>query len=152
MVPASPTDQFEKQTQPTTNAVPISLTTDALLNKSFLLPSCYLDSEDELRQPSSSSRQDTQPLVIHRRHFKSQSQADTVTLHRQHKRENLASRARAMKRPIFNRRLQHELKPKFSSWEITHCDSSRQEFTMKNVSLPSQQILFLLKANTAQQN
>ena len=75
-----------------------------------------------------------------------------MTLHRQHKREYFVSRARAIKRPRFNRRLQYELKPEFSFWEVTHWHSSRQEFTQKSVSLPSQQILVPLKAITAKQN
>ena len=127
-------------------------TFNALLNKSHPFPSCYPESEDEPRQPSSSSRRDFQPLLLHPKHFRSQSQADTVTLHRQHQREHFYSRARAIKRPRFNRRLQYELKPEFSSWEITHWDSSRLECTLKKVSLPSQQILVPLKAITAKQN
>ena len=145
-------DQSENQKQPTSNTVPVSPTFNALVNKSHRFPSCYPESEDEPRQSSSSSRQNVRPLLLHPRHFRSQSQVDNVTLHRQHKREYFASRARAIKRPRFNRRLQYELKPEFSSWEIPHWDSSRQEFTQKCVSLPSQQILVLLKAITAKQN
>ena len=154
--PASPIagpaiDQPENQKQPTSNTVPVSPTFNALLNKSHPFPSCYPESEDEPRQPSS-SRRNVQPLVLHPRHFRSQSQADTATLHRQYKREYLASQARAIKRPRFNRRLHYELKSEFSSWKIIHWDSSRQEFTLKNASLPSQQIIVPLKAITAKPN
>ena len=151
--PASPIvgpaiDQPENQKQPTSNTVPVSPTFNALLNKSHPFPSCYPESEDEPRQPSS-SRRNVQPLVLHHRHFRSQSQADTATLNRQNKREYLAYQARAIKRPRFNRRLHYELKSEFSSWKIIHWDSSRQEFTLENASLPSQQIIVPLKAITA---
>ena len=145
-------DQFENQTQPTTSAVPACPTTSVLPKKSLPFPTCYPETEDGLRQPSSLLRRDVRPLQLHPRHVKSQLQADEVTLHRQHKREYLDSRARAIKRPRYNRRLQYELKPELSSWKKLHWDNARQEFTLKNLSLPSQQIIVPLKANEAQQN
>ena len=85
--PASSIEQFKNQTQPTINAVPVSPTTNALLNNSLPSPSCYPESKDELQQPSFSSKRDVRPLLQHPRHIRSQSQADITTLHRQHKRE-----------------------------------------------------------------
>ena len=79
-------DQSENQKQPTSNTVPVSPTFNALLYKSHPFPSCYPESEDEPRQSSSSSRRDVRPFSLHPKHFKSQSQADTVTLHWQHER------------------------------------------------------------------
>ena len=143
--------QPDDQKQLTSGTVPVSPTFNALLNKSHPFPSCYPESEDELQQ-SSSSRRNVKPLPLHPKHPRSQPQADTVALRRQHKREYFASQARAIKRPRFNRHLQYELKPEFSSWKITHWDSSRQEFTLKSTSLPSQQILVPLKAITAKRN
>ena len=95
--PASPTGHFEKQTQLTTSEVPVSPTTEALLNKSLPFPSCYPDSEDELRQPSSSSKRGARPLFLRPRRFKFQSQPDTLIFHRQHKREYFAFRAKPSK-------------------------------------------------------
>ena len=69
-----------------------------------------------------------------------------------YKREYLASQTRAIKRPTFNRRHHYELKSEFSLWKILHWDRSRQEFTLKNASLPSQQIIVPSKAITAKQN
>ena len=154
--PASPIVDFaisqpEDQKQLTSGTVPVSPTFNALLNKSHPFPSCYPESEDEPQQ-SSSSRRNVKPLPLLPKHPRSQPQVDTVTLRRQHKREYFASQARAIKRPRFNRHLQYELKPEFSSWKITHWDSSRQEFTLKSTSLPSQQILVPLKAITAKRN
>ena len=112
-----PLDQFENQTQPTINIVPVSPYTNAPHKKLLPFPSCYPDSDDKLQQPSSSSRRDVRPLFLQPKHMRSQSEADIVTLHWQHNREYFASRARAIKRPSFYRRLQYELKPGFSFWK-----------------------------------
>ena len=75
-------DQSENQKQPTINTVPVSPTFNALLNKSHPFPTCYPESEDELRQSSSSSRRNARPLLLYPKHFRSQSQAVTVIFHR----------------------------------------------------------------------
>ena len=145
-------EQFQNQTQHTTNAVPVFPNTNALLNNYLHSPSCYPEPGNELRQPSSSSRRDVQPLLLQPRQIKSQSPADKVTLHQQHRPEHLTSRPRAIKRPRYNRHLQYEPKPEFLSWKLIHWDNSRREFTLNNLPLPSQQIIVPLKAITAQQS
>ena len=65
------------------------------------------------------------------------------------RREYFAYRVRIVKKPGFNRHLSYKLKPEFSSWEIACWGGTRQEFTIKNNSLPSQRIVVPLSAITA---
>ena len=73
----------------------------------------------------------------------------SVALYKQHRREYFASRAGIIKKPRFNRHLHYKLKPEFSSWEIIYWDGTRQEYIIKNNSLPSQRIVVPLRTITA---
>ena len=92
-----------------------------LINKSFAVSTYYPESEDEQQPPTSAfhkSKEAARPL-LRPGHIRSQSQADTKTLNQQHRRrEFFVSRARAIKRPIFNRRPCYDLKLDFSFWKI----------------------------------
>ena len=109
----------------------------------------YPESEDEPLRPTDISRGKIRPLASHPRHSNSQQSSKSVALYKQHRREHYASRARIVKKPRFNRHLPYKLKPEFSSWEIIYWDGTRQEFTIKNNSFPSQRIVVPLRAITA---
>ena len=107
------------------------------------------ESEDEPVRPTDISRENIRSVASRPRHPNSQNNAKSVALYKQHRREYFASRARIIKKPRFNRHLPYKLKPEFSSWEIIYWDGTRQEFTIKNNSLPSQRIVVPLRAISA---
>ena len=146
----SPTtvDPVPHSEQSRANFHPASPTTN-LINNSIPLSAVYPESEDESLRPTNISGQNTRPPVPRPRHSNSQNHAKSVALYKQHRREYFASRARIIKKPRFNRHLPYKLKPEFSSWEIIYWDSTRQEFTIKNNSLPSQRIVVPLRAISA---
>ena len=72
-----------------------------------------------------------------------------LTIARQHKREQIARLARAVKYPRFNPYLQFRLRPEFSSWKLLFWDSQQHEFTIQNTMLPSQRLVVPLRALTA---
>ena len=85
-----------------------------------------------------------------RRHTSKDFQkGDRLTLARQHKREYFAQLARAVKKPRFNPCLCYSLKPEYSSWKLIFWDSQQQEFTIQNTLLPTQRLVFPLRAITA---
>ena len=74
---------------------------------------------------------------------------DRLTIARQHKRENIARFARAVKYPRFNPYLHYRLRPEFFSRGLLFWDSKRQEFTYQNTINPPQRLVFPLRAITA---
>ena len=80
---------------------------------------------------------------------KNYNSRNRLTIARQHKREHFARLARAIKCPCFNPHLHYRLIPEYSSWEILFWDTQRQEFTIQDTLLPSQRLVVLLRAITA---
>ena len=142
-------DPVPHSDQSRANFHPASPTTNVLINNSIPLSAVYPESEDESLPPTNISGQNTNPFVSRPRHSNPQNHAKSVALYKQHRREHFASRARIVKKPRFNRHLPYKLKPEFSSWEIIYWDSTRQEFTIKNHSLPTQRIVVPLRAISA---
>ena len=141
-------EQSNPQTRLLVNSPPVSPTTNVLINNA--IPSAvYPASDDESLRPTDTSGRNTRPSVSRPRNSNPQNHAKSVALYKQHRREHFASRARVVKKPRFNRHLPYKLKPEFSSWEIIYWDSTRQEFTIKNNSLPSQRIVVPLRAISA---
>ena len=147
--PVPPNEQSNPQPKSGANSLPASPTTSVLIKNSIPLSAVYPESEDELLRPTHISRQNGRPFSSSPKHSNSRNNAKSVALYKQHRREHFASRARIVKKPRFNRRLPYKLKPEFPPWEILYWDSTRQEFTIKNNSLPSQRIVVPLRAITA---
>ena len=147
--PVLPIEQPALQTRILNDPSPASPTTDVLINNSIPFPTVNFESEDEPLRPTDISRENIRSVASRPRHPNSQNNAKSVALYKQHRREYFASRARIIKKPRFNRYLPYKLKPEFSSWEIIYWDSARQEFTIKNNSLPSQRIVVPLRAISA---
>ena len=80
---------------------------------------------------------------------KNNNSRDRLTIAQQHRREQFARLARAVKCPRFNSHLRYRLRPDFSSWDLLFWDSQRQEFTNQNTILPSQRLVVPLRAITA---
>ena len=74
---------------------------------------------------------------------------DRLTIARQHKREQIARLARAVKYPRFNPYLQYRIIPEFSSSKLIFWDSQQHEFTIQNTILPSQRLVVPLRTLTA---
>ena len=144
-----PTEQPNPQAGLSNSSPPASPTINVLINNSIPFSTVNLESENEPFLPADISRENVRPATLHPRHAQSQNNAKSVALYKQHRREYFASRARIVKKPRFNRHLPYKLKPEFSSWEIIYWDSTRQEFTIKNNSLPSQRIMVPLRAISA---
>ena len=142
-------EQANLQAGLSNSSPPASPTTDVLINNSIPFPTVNFESEDEPLRPTDISRENIRSVASRPRHPNSQNNAKSVALYKQHRREYFASRARIIKKPRFNRYLPYKLKPEFSSWEIIYWDSARQEFTIKNNSLPSQRIVVPLRAISA---
>ena len=143
-----PIAQPNPQTTLLHSSPPASPTTNVLINNSIPFSTVNLESEDEPLRPTDISRENIRPVASRPRLANSQNNAKHVALNKQHRREYFASRARIVKKPRFNRHLPYKLKPEFSSWEIVYWDGTRQEFTTKNNSLPSQRIVVPLRAIT----
>ena len=142
-------EQSNLQTRSIVNSPPASSTTNVLISNAIPFPAVYPESDDESLLPTNISGRNTCPSVSRPRHPNPQNHAKSATLYKQNRREHFASRARIVKKPRFNRHLPYKLKPEFSSWEIIYWDSARQEFTIKNNSLPSLPIVVPLRAITA---
>ena len=149
MDPVPPIEEPTPQARILNNSSPASPTTDVLINNSIPFSTVNFESEDEHIRPSGISRETIRPAVSRPRYSNPQNHAKSVALYKQHRREHFASRARIVKKPRFNRHLPYKLKPEFSIWEIIYWDSTRQEFTIKNHSLPSQRIVVPLRAISA---
>ena len=108
--------------------------TNAVVSNSIPFSAVYPESEDDPLRPTNTSRQNVRPLASRPRHSNSQHHAKSVTLYKQHRREQFASRARVVKKPRLNRHWPYNLKTEISSWENSHWDSTRQEFTIRNNS------------------
>ena len=144
-----PNEQLNTQVRLLNSSPPASPTTNVLISNSIPFSTVDLESEDEPLRPTDISRENIRPIASRRRHANSQKNAKSVALYKQHRREDFASRARIVKKPRFNRHLPYKLKPEFSSWDIIYRDGTRQEFTIKNNSFPSQRIVVPLRAITA---
>ena len=144
-----PTEQPNPQAGLSNSSPPASPTVNVLIDNSIPFPTVNFESEDEPLRPTDISRENIRSVALRPRHPNSQNNAKSVALYKQHRREYFASRARINKKPRFNRYLPYKLKPEFSSWEIIYWDSARQEFTIKNNSLPSQRIVVPLRAISA---
>ena len=142
-------EQSNPQTRSVVNSPPASPTTNVLINNAIPSSAVYPESDDESLRLTDISGRNTRPSVSRPIHSNPQNHAKSVALYKQHRREHFASRARIVKKPRFNRHLPYTLKPEFSSWEIIYWDSARQEFTIKNNSLPSQRIVVPLRAISA---
>ena len=142
-------EQSNPQTRSIVNSPPVSPTTNVLINNATPSSAVYTESEDETLRPTGISRENIRSVASRPRHPNRQHNAKSVALYKQHRREYFASRARIVKKPRFNRHLPYKLKPEFSSWEIIYWDGTRQEFTIKNNSFPSQRIVVPLRAITA---
>ena len=147
--PVPPIEQPNPQAGSLSCSPPASPTTNALINNSIPFSTVDLQSEDEPLRPTDISRENIRPVASRPRHTNSQNNAKSVALYKQHRREYFASRARIVKELRFNRHLPYKLKPEFSSWEIICWDGTRQEFTIKNNSFPSQRIIVPLRGITA---
>ena len=144
-----PIQQSNLPTRSVATSTPDSPTTNVLINNSIPFSTVYPESEDELPQPTNIPRENPRPVASRSRRSSSRHSARSVALYQQHRREHFASWARIVKKPQFNRHLPYKLKPEFSSWEIIYWDGTRQEFTIKNNSFPSQRIVVRLRAITA---
>ena len=142
-------EQSNPQTRSIVNSPPASPTTTVLIKNAIPFPAVYPESDDESLRPTNISGRNTCPSVSRPKHPNPKNHAKSKALYKQHRREHFAPRARIVKKPRFNRHLPYKLKPEFSSWEIIYWDSARQEFTIKNNSLPSQRIVVPLRAITA---
>ena len=142
-------EQSNPQTRPIVNSPLASPTTNVLINNAIPSSAVYTESEDENLRPTGISRGNIRSVASRPRHHNSQNNAKSVALYKQHRGEYFDSRARIVKKPRFNRHLPYKLKPEFSSWEIIYWDGTRQEFTIKNNSFPSQRIVVPLRAITA---
>ena len=147
--PEPPTEQPNPQARLSNSSPPASPTTNVLINNSIPFSTVNLEPKNEPLLPADISRENVRPPTLCPRHAQSQNNAKSVALYKQHRREYFASRARIVKKPRFNRHLPYKLEPEFSSWEIIYWDSTRQEFTIKNNSFPSQRIVVPLRAITA---
>ena len=141
-------EQSNPQTRSITNSPLASPTTNVLINNSIPLSADYPESEHESLRPTNISKQNVRPFAPRPKHCYFQNHAKSVALYKQNRCEHFASRARIVKKPRFNRHLPCKLKPEFSSWEIFYWDRTRQEFTIKKNSLPSQRTVVPLKAIT----
>ena len=121
------------------------------MKNSFPFSAVHPESEDEPLRSTNTSRQNVLSFASCPRYSNSQNHANSVALYKQHRREHFASRARIVKQHRFNRHLPYKLKPEFSAWEISNWDSTRQEFTVRNSSPPSQRVVVLLRAITTHQ-
>ena len=142
-------EQSNPQTRSIINSPPVSPTTNVFINNATPSSAVYTESEEETLRPTGISRENIRSVASQPRHPNPQNNAKSVALYKQHRREYFASRARIVKKPRFNRHLPYKLKPEFSSWEITYWDGTRQEFTIKNNSFPSERIVVPLRAVTA---
>ena len=124
--PVPHNEQSNPQTRSIANSPPASPTTDVLINNSIPLSAVYPDSEDESLRPTNISGQNVRPSASSPKQYNSRKNAKSVALYKQHQYEHVASRARIVKKPTFNRRLPYKLKPEFSTWEISYWDSTRQ--------------------------
>ena len=149
MDPVPHNEHSNSQKRLTANSPPASPTTNVLINNSILLSAVYPEPEDEPLRPTDISRENIRSVASRPRRPNSQNNAKSVALYKQHRREYFASRARIVKKPRFERHLPYKLKPEFSSWEIIYWDGTRQEFTIKNNSFPSQRNIVPLRAITA---
>ena len=120
--------------------------TNTVVRNSIPFSAVYPEIEDEPLGPTNTSRQNVRPLAPRPRHSNSQHHAKSVTLYKQHRREQFAYRARVVKKPRFNRHWPYKLKPEISSWEKQYWDSTRQEFTIRNNSTISRKCR-VLKSN-----
>ena len=148
MDPEPPIEQPTPQARILNNSPPASPTANVLINNSIPLSTVNLESEDEPLRPTDISRENIRPVASRPKHANPQNNAKYVALYKQHRREYFVSRARIVKKPQFNRHLPYRIKPEFSSWQIVYWDGTRQEFTIKNTSLPSQRIVVPLRAVT----
>ena len=146
MDPIPHNEQSNPQTRSIVNSPPASPTTNVLINNAIPFSAVYPESDDESFRPTDISGRNTRLSVSRPSHS---NHAKSVALYKQHRREHFASRARIVKKPRFNRHLPYKLEPEFSSWEIIYWDCARQEFTIKNNSLPSQRIVVPLRAISA---
>ena len=142
-------EQSNPQARSIVNSPPVSPTTNVLINNATPSSAVYTESEEETLRPTGISRENIRLVASRPRHPNPHNNAKSVALYKQHRREYFASRARIVKKPRFNRHLPYKLKPEFSSWEIIYWDGTRQEFTIKNNSFPSQRIVVPLRAITA---
>ena len=126
-------------------------TVNLLMKNSIPFSAVHPESEDEPLRSTNTSRQNVLSFASCPRHSNSQNHANSVAQYKQHRREHFASRARIVKQHRFNRHLPYKLKPEFSSWEISYWDSTRQEFTVRNSSPPSQRVVVPLRAITTHQ-
>ena len=145
--PVPPNEQLNPQTRSKTHLPPDFPTANTRNNNSFPFSTAYPESEDEPLRLTNTPRENVRPFASRPLHSNSQHHAKSVALYKQHQREHFASRAGVVEKPRFNRHLLYKHKPEFSSWDITYWDSTRQEFTIRIHSLPSQRNVVPLKNN-----
>ena len=75
----------------------------------------------------------------------------TNPIEKQKRREYFTKKARHIKKPRFNYRLDYQLQPDFSNWRLVFWDNRRQEFTIENPTLRGQRITVPLRAISALQ-
>ena len=149
--PASPDEQPDSVST-TRGLSTVCSTTTATIDQSQ--PSSISSSVADARPKITSFREERtrskQKLrSLQRPTNKDYNSGDRLTIARQHKREHFARLARAVECPRFNPLLHYRLRPEVSSWEILFWDSQRQNITIQNTILPSQQLVFPLRAITA---
>ena len=149
--PASPDEQSDSVST-TQGLSTVCSTTTATIDQ--LQPSTTYSSVGDARCTITSSRKERnrskQKLrSLQRPVNEDNNSCNRLTIARQHEREHFARLARAANCPRFNPHLYYRLRPEFSSSELLFWDSQRQEFTIQNTLLPSQQLVVPLRALTA---
>ena len=136
--PASPHHPPSSTFQPTNNSRTTIPDVAPFLSIGLKFSICLPEDDHPLttkkRPPFHSLLSDVGPLVSRPNHHKFHFAQST--LGRQHRRECYINWAPKIRRPRFNHDLHYNLYPEFSLREKLFWDSRRQEYTIRNTSLP----------------
>ena len=149
--PASPNEQLDSVST-TQGLSTVCSTTTANIDQLQLptISSSVGDARSKIKSSRKERKRSKQKLrSLQRPASKATNSHNRLTLARQHKREHFAQFARAVKCPRFNPYLHYRLRPEFFAWKLLFWDSQQQEFTIQNTILPSQRLVVLLRAITA---
>ena len=95
--PLPPKEQPNSQTRKTSNSPPVFPSATVLVNNSIPFPAVYPESEDEPLRSTNTSRQNVCSRASRIKHFNTRNHTKSVALHKQHRCEHFASRARVPK-------------------------------------------------------